>query len=116
MSERVHLLPADLLTDDFGEAAYDAAMLGLITYILTPEQNQSVFRRACRALKPGGVLVIDAIMTTARPQEWASRATLLMSTWNGGAAHSFEQYRAWLLEAGFGEVTRHNEQWLSARR
>ncbi|RME90245.1 MAG: class I SAM-dependent methyltransferase, partial [Anaerolineae bacterium] len=113
---RVRYLPADLLSDDFGASAYDAAMLGLITYILTPGQNRSVLRRAARALKPGGVLVIDAIMSTDRPREWASRATLLMRTWNGGAAHAFEQYRAWLLEAGFREVTRHNEQLLSAVR
>jgi len=106
--------PGDILADDFGSERYDAALLGLITYILTPEQNAGVFRRAYRALRPGGKLVIDAIMSGDRPTEWASRATLLMNTWNGGAAHSFADYRAWLKQAGFRMVVQHNEQLLSA--
>ncbi|RME42462.1 MAG: methyltransferase domain-containing protein [Chloroflexi bacterium] len=111
---RTAFLPGDILADDFGTERFDAALLGLITYILTPEQNASVFRRAYRALRPGGRLVIDAIMASDRPSEWASRATLLMSTWNGGAAHSFADYRGWLEQAGFRVIVQHNRQWLSA--
>jgi len=67
-----------------------------------------------RALKPKGVLVIDAIMTSDQPMEWASRATLLMNTWHGGSAYSFSDYRTWLEGVGFSKVTQHNEQLLSA--
>ena len=111
---RTTFTPADILSDDFGTERYQAALLGLITYILTPEQNADVFRRAFRALRPGGRLVIDAIMSSGQPTEWASRATLLMSTWNGGAAHSFDDYRTWLEQTGFRKVVLHNEQLLSA--
>ncbi len=111
---RTHFVPGDILADDFGAERYEAALLGLITYILTPEQNAGVFRRAFRALRPGGKLVVDAIMSADRPSEWASRATLLMNTWNGGAAHSFGDYRAWLEQVGFRTVVQHNEQLLSA--
>jgi ubiquinone/menaquinone biosynthesis C-methylase UbiE len=106
--------PGDLLTDDLGSERYDAALLGLITYILTPQQNADVFRRVFQALRPGGRLLIDAIMSTDQPAEWASRATLLMNTWNGGAAHSFSDYNTWLHQAGFSRVIQHNEQLLSA--
>jgi ubiquinone/menaquinone biosynthesis C-methylase UbiE len=107
-------LPADLLADDLGAEQYDVALLGQITYILTPEQNAQVFRRAFRALKPGAVLVVDAIMAGDSPSEWASRATLLMKTLNGGAAHSFADYRRWLELTGFRQVVQHSEHWLSA--
>ena len=114
VESRVSLMPADLLSDNFGSEQFEVVLLGLITYILTPEQNRDVFRRAYRALKPGGKLIIDAIMTTEQPMEWASRATLLMSTWNGGAAHSYYDYRSWLGEVGFDKISQHNEQLLSA--
>ncbi len=114
VGERITFMPGDILSDDFGEGQYDAALLGLITYILTPEQNAAVFQRAYRALRPGGMLVIDAIMSTAQPAEWASRATLLMNTWNGGAAYPFHVYQSWLEQAGFRKTIQHNEQWLSA--
>jgi SAM-dependent methyltransferase len=106
--------PGDLLADDFGSERFDAALLGLITYILTPQQNADVFRHVFQALRPGGRLVIDAIMSTDRPAEWASRASMLMNTWNGGAAHSFADYKTWLGQAGFSMVIQHNEQLLSA--
>jgi len=111
---RIKFVPGDILTDDFGTERYDAALLGLITYILTPKQNAGVFQRAYRALRPGGKLVIDAIMSTDRPTEWASRATLLMNTWNGGAAYPFATYQDCLEQAGFRTVVQHNEQLLSA--
>jgi len=114
LGSRITFLPADLLSDDLGSNNFEAALLGLITYILTPEQNMDVFRRAYQALKPGGILAIDAIMASDEPTEWASRATLLMSTWNGGAAHAFSDYRAWLEQVGFRVVVKHNASLVSA--
>jgi C-methyltransferase len=114
VESQTHYTPGDLLTDNLGSERFDAALLGLITYILTPQQNADVFRRVFQALRPGGRLLIDAIMSTDQPAEWASRATMLMNTWNGGAAHSFPDYKAWLQQAGFSRVIQHNEQLLSA--
>jgi len=107
-------MAGDLLSDDLGTGQFDAALLGLITYILTPEQNVAVYRRVFQALRPGGQLVIDAIMSTDQPAEWASRASMLMNTWNGGAAHSFLNYQKWLKQVGFSEVIQYNEQLLAA--
>ncbi|MGD8605295.1 MAG: class I SAM-dependent methyltransferase [Anaerolineales bacterium] len=112
--DKTTFTPADILHDDFGQEKYQAALLGLITYIFTPRQNLEAFRRAYQALQPQGTLVIDAIMASKTPSEWASRATLLMHTWNGGAAHSFEQYADWLKQVGFKRVIRHSDQLLSA--
>jgi predicted transcriptional regulator/2-polyprenyl-3-methyl-5-hydroxy-6-metoxy-1,4-benzoquinol methylase len=114
LGSRVSFQTADILSDDFGINEYEAVLLGLITYILTPEQNIEVFLRAHQALKRGGKLVIDAIMSPEEPSEWANRVTLLMKTLNGGAAHSFSEYRTWLEFVGYSEVVYHNEQLLSA--
>jgi len=111
---RSNFVEGDILTADLGKEKYDAALLGLITYIFTPNQNRRLFQRVNQILKPGGKLVIDAIMSTDQPTEWSSRATLLMGTWNGGAAHSFTDYHNWLTLAGFKNVIQHNQRLLSA--
>jgi len=40
--------------------------------------------------------------------------TLLASAVSGGTAHSFDNYRSWLEEAGFHRIKQHSEMWLSA--
>jgi ubiquinone/menaquinone biosynthesis C-methylase UbiE len=116
ISSQVAFLPGDLLSMDLGEGAYDAALLGQITYILTPAENAQVVRRVYQALSPGGTLVIDAIMASEPPTESASLTNVLMKTVFGGAAYPFAQYRRWLEEAGFQQVTQHGESWLSAKK
>jgi ubiquinone/menaquinone biosynthesis C-methylase UbiE len=111
---QVAFLPGDLLSMDLGKAACDAALLGQITYSLTPAMNANVVRRVYEALSPGGTLVIDAIMASEPPSEYASLVTVVMRTLFGGAAYPFVQYRRWLEEAGFRQVTQHSEYWLSA--
>ena len=116
VEEQISFIPSDLLTVDLGVEVYNAGLLGLITYILTPDQNQDLFQRIYKALLPGGKLVIDAIMAAEEPKEWSSRVSLLMYTWNGGSAHSFADYETWLKQAGFEEVVYHNEQLVSATK
>ncbi len=111
---QVTFLPGDLLSVDLGKAAYDAALLGQITYSLTPAKNANVIRRVYEALSPGCTLVIDAIMASEPPSEYASLVNVLMRTMTGGAAYPFVQYRRWLEEVGFKQVTQHSEYWLSA--
>lgn len=113
---QVAFLPGDLLSMDLGKAAYDAALLGQITYSLTPDKNANVVRRVYEALAPGGTLVIDAIMASEPPTENASLMNVLVRAVSGGAAYPFDQYRRWLEEAGFTQVTQHSEYWLSAVR
>ena len=110
---QVAFLPGDLLSMDLGKTAYDAALLGQITYSLTPTNNADVIRRVYEALAPGGTLVIDAIMASDPPSEQASLVNVLMRAVFGGAAYPFDQYRRWLEAAGFKQVTQHSEYWLS---
>jgi hypothetical protein len=65
-------------------------------------------------LKSGGVLLLDVPMTGAQPSEWTAITSLLLWVHAGGGTHSFEQYRAWLAEAGFAQVRQVSERRLVA--
>jgi len=111
---RTEFVTADLLTADLGADRYDAGMLGQITHYLTAAQNMDLFRRVHAALRPGGTLVIDAPMNGEQISEWTEMISLLLWANGGGATHSFEEYRAWLEQAGFGVVSRLSERAIAA--
>jgi ubiquinone/menaquinone biosynthesis C-methylase UbiE len=113
---QVTFLPGDLHTMDLGVEACDAALLGQITYYLTPGQNLDLFQRMFGALSPGGTLVIDALMTAEEPDEVGSQFTALLRALTDGAAHPFADYRTWLEGAGFAQTRQLSDRWLSATR
>lgn len=106
--------PANLLEYNFGENQLDAALLGQITHYLTKAQNGSLFHRIYSALSPNGVLIIDCPMATDKPAETTSFLTLVLWANSGGAAHSFEMYRAWLSDSGFRQIKQLSERWVVA--
>jgi SAM-dependent methyltransferase len=108
--------PGDLLSADLGENYYDAALLGQITHYITETQNLDLFRRIHAALKESGILIIDCPMTTDEPAELTSLLTLFLWANSGGAAYTFDNYRDWLLVAGFQSVRQLSERWLAAAK
>jgi len=116
VSGQVSYQPGDIHTVDFGTDVYDAALLGQISYLITLDQNLSLFHRVYKALKPGGVLVIDAAMATDTPDELASERSLFLWAMYGGSAHSFEEYKLLLTKAGFIKIEQHSEWWLTASK
>lgn len=66
------------------------------------------------ALRPGGLRLLDVPMTGAQPAEWTAIVALLLWANGGGGTHGFEEYRAWLVAAGFAEVRQLSERWLAA--
>jgi SAM-dependent methyltransferase len=113
---QVTFRPGDLHTIDLNKESYDAALLGQITYYLTPQQNVSLFRHIHQALSPGGTLVIDVFMGSEESNEMTSMFTVVMWALTGGAIHSAADYRRWLAEAGFRWVKQLSEKWLSATK
>jgi cyclopropane fatty-acyl-phospholipid synthase-like methyltransferase len=113
---QVTFQPENLLTADLGKARYDTCLLGQITHYLTEQQNRDLFQRIHAALLPDGILVIDCPMATEQPSESTSFLTLVLWANGGGASHSFEAYRAWLQDAGFGQVRQMSERWLCTTR
>jgi C-methyltransferase len=98
------------------DRAYDAALLGQVTYYLKPAEMQRLAIRLHAALDDGGLLLLDAVMAEDPPSEWASYVTLVTWGVSGGRAHAFDAYRSWLTRAGFDQVNQLSERWLSARR
>jgi SAM-dependent methyltransferase len=115
VSSRVLFEAADIHKADLLANAYDATFLGQITDYLTPAQNIRLFARVRSALKPSGVLVIDVPMSSDQPTEGTSLVTLLTWALSGGRAHSFDDYQAWLAEAGLAQVERLGDTWIVAR-
>ncbi len=116
LTGQVEFIVADLLTASFGVAQFDLCLLGQITDYLTPAQNQDLFRRVCAALRPGGLLALDVPMTGAQATEWTQIVSLLLWANSGGATHSFDEYRAWLEQAGFGQIRQSSDRWLTATK
>lgn len=116
LAGQTEFIAADLLTAGFGAAQFDLCLLGQITDYLTPAQNCHLFHRVHTALRPGGLLALDVPMTGAQASEWTQIVSLLLWVNGGGGTHRFEQYRAWLAEAGFTEVRQLSERWLAAVR
>ena len=85
VSAQVSFRPGDLQTADLGDESFDLAFLGQITYFLTQSENIQLFAKLHQILSPSGLLVIDAIMRSDEPSEWASVVTLLMRSLTGGA-------------------------------
>ena len=62
------------------------------------------------------MLILDAYMASEEPDVEINMYTLMLWMISGGAAHTFDEYRKWLLEAGFQRVERSGEHWVTAIR
>jgi SAM-dependent methyltransferase len=116
LATQVNFLPGDINHIEFKSEGFDVALLGQVTYILSPKQNMELFKRVYNALTHEGTLVLDAVMTVDEPTEEMAFVSFLMWTLNGGGAHSFNDYSTWLREAGFLGVKQLSERWLSATK
>lgn len=116
VSERVTFVAGDALTAELPERAFDAVLVGQLTYYLTEPQNRALFDVLHHSLGAGGTAVIDAVMLGEEPSIWASTVTLLAMSGGGGRAHPFSDYERWMLNAGFSEVERLSDHWTSATR
>lgn len=123
VADRVQHRPGNILSLRFGEGEFDLAILSNVFHQYGPQHVREVLAKAHAALSPGGRLILnDFIADDAR-----CRATdaLLMSVdmliyTPEGEAHSLSEYRGWLEEAGFREVSCHPlpglTQLLAARK
>ncbi len=114
IESQVVFMPANILDADFGENQFNVALAGQITHYLTEAQNASLFHRIYSALSPNGVFVIDCPMATDEPAETTSFLSLVLWANSGGAAYSFEAYRAWLSDSGFHKIKQLSERWVVA--
>ena len=117
--DQVTLRPGDILTADFGNQEYDAVFFGYVLYFFPPAVVSGILRRAWRALKPGGLVVIRAtIADEARSSavDALLNAVDLLLWVPDSRVYTFSEYRGLLEAAGFGDVTRIAEEIIRGTR
>ncbi len=108
VADRFRTIDGDFHVVDFKPAAYDLAVYSHIAHGEPPDENVAVLRKFRQALKPGGTLVIvDFVQTddrTGPPFALLFHLNMLVHT-RAGATYREADYRAWLAQAGFHDVT-----------
>ena len=103
LGNRVTTRAGNLRTDEFG-GGYDLVLLSSICHMLDAQENQDLLRRCCRALAPGGRIVIrDFILDPNRtsPKFAALFAINMLVGTKSGSTYTEAEYESWLAEAGF---------------
>lgn len=108
VAERFTCVDGDFHTTDFGTAAHDVVVYSHIAHQEGPADNVAIFAKIRRALKPGGTLVIgDFVVDDDRggpPFALIFASEMLLKSKQGGTWRRSD-YRAWLAEAGFEDVS-----------
>lgn len=105
LSERIHVSPGELLVHDW-HGQHDVVLYLSVAHNHTAEENALAIRQIYDALDPGGLLVIHEYLADTPGNAFmaAFRLTLLYET--GTQTYRYEQYQAWLEDAGFSAIKR----------
>jgi SAM-dependent methyltransferase len=111
-SERVGFREGDVFELGLGEDLDVVSVFNLVHHL--PEQrDRELCRMAHAALRPGGALVIG---DSARPEpgepvsEHGAISSLLFYAWSHSRNFKPSEIRAWMEEAGFGDVQTHRNE------
>jgi SAM-dependent methyltransferase len=111
-SGRIEFREGDVFEVGLGEDVDVVSVFNLIHH-LPEERDRELCRMARAALRPGGCLVIG---DSARPEpgeqvsEHGAISSLLFYAWSHSRNFRPSEIRAWMREAGFGEVETHRNE------
>jgi SAM-dependent methyltransferase len=111
-SDRISFREGDVFEVGLGEDVDVVSVFNLIHH-LPEERDRELCRMARAALRPGGCLVIG---DSARPEpgeqvsEHGAISSLLFYAWSHSRNFRPSEIRAWMREAGFGEVETHRNE------
>ena len=109
LTDRLQAVGSDILHDDF-PPGQDCVLFCHIMGNLSPENNQSMLRRAYAALKPGGMVCAYSAFTNdseTGPLSSAMLSAYFLCTVSGqGRQYTRRETAEWLQAAGFDEITR----------
>lgn len=103
MGDRIRHQPGNALTDDFGENQYDIVLMSSLAHHFSNEQNQKVARKVARALRPGGVYIVNEFIRPKlgdKPNLVGSSTDLFYGLTSTAGNYSIEEIKSWQSEAG----------------
>lgn len=103
MGDRVVLRAGDALTDDLGEATFDLIFTFGLVHHFDDATNRVLARRAARALRPGGYLVIGDALRPQSPGKGGQDGAffdLYFALTSESGLWTFDEMRSWQIEAG----------------
>ena len=108
LADRIDAVAVDLLREPV-PGAYDAAVLSFVTQVLGADDARAVLRTVARSLRPGGAVYLIAQMlddSRLTPAAAARLNVIFLNFYDGGQAYTEGEYRAWLADAGFVDISR----------
>ena len=108
MSAQIATVPGDFFVDEELPQGHDVLLLGAVLHDWDEATNRMLLAKCRRALPPGGVLLICEFLLdedrTGPPPAALMGLNMIVET-VGGRNYAVGEYREWLLDAGFREVT-----------
>ncbi len=99
LGDRVAHRPGDVLEDDLGEARWDVVFVGQLVHHFNDATARGLVRRIARALRPGGVLVVQEVMRGAATDQLGALGGLYFALTSAAGTRTFEEIAAWQREA-----------------
>jgi len=103
MGDRIVYQPGDALTDDLGSEAWDLVVVANLVHHFDDATNRALAKRIAKALRPGGVFVIQELYRQRSPDEAGQIGALLglyFALTSESGTWSFEEMADWQREAG----------------
>ena len=108
MGDRVVQLAADALDHDFGEQCVDVVLVSNLAHHFDEGQNRALTRKLARALRPGGVLVIQEMMrptSLERAGATGALADLYFGVLSEAGTWSPQDIASWQRDAGLAPLS-----------
>lgn len=103
MGDRVVHRAGDALSDDLGNEAWDVVLISQLVHHFDDAANRELARRVARALRPGGVFVVQEMIRPRSPEDAGQIGALLdlyFAATSEAGTWSIEEIADWQRQAG----------------
>jgi SAM-dependent methyltransferase len=116
---RVTTIPGDVRSVSLGHNAFDLVWLGYIARFFGPKGVVELLRRVKEAIVPGGILILNEPFRDeigCQNEDALIDAMWLFIVSKEGDVHTLSEWKGFLEQAGFVNVTKFGEEFLKAMK